>query len=896
MKILLLTVEVPETPAGVKEIVDEIENSPLMTNLVRFNLGDIQNLKDLNNLVSDFGIIIIHNTATYDWKYLEYILRVIEGNSKAKIIILKQDEHVAPQKFDSLFCEYNVFAVFTCLSDEYIHIVYPFSFSRKIEFRKMYTAYLTSRLLNLKSTNAQTIKRVSYRGSLQPVWLGKLGQDKAMIPDWTIKESGNLNNWIIDVSSKWEDRLYGSAWDDLVSRSSILLGSESGSNVFNLDGQLLEKTQSFSKTYGEPTFQNEELYDKYYNQVLLPYEGKIDYGTIAPRHLEAAMQGKPMILTEGKYEGLFEHGISAVQLAPGFKGLEGTILQFEDSSFAGLISTNAKETVLARSDLRISSLIQSISDVVTEIKLNVLDNDSSHTISSIPTQIGSKKSEFAILTPVTFERDPRHTWWLHSLQNKNADIQILEFNPALNAAKPQIEFRKYIAEMQSTDIATLGGNFSTSLEIIANHMLDIDDPTLRYFLMRLNRFALEKQFSVSKFLARLFVRQAATLIQISKYSLPANFVACDLQSAFAAVVAFGNSNSSIIYDAQESFPDQYMVGPEKLPDEEFEFWVALDNFIMQKSSSVVCMTGGLSELAHFRSGIQSFILPNFVPLGNVERNESFNSGPIRFVFMGNAAPKRGLELLIENWIENSDIAELHFFMPDSEYVQKLIQLAQQKLLLYPDIKMIFHSAVDEADMIKTLAEFDVGVIPYDYTYPYNHCSPNKFGQYLAAGLAVLSNDLHFIAEIIYSRKCGLVFNWRDERSFKSSVKALLDRNFLNERKGNSTKAFQVSDNWDTYFEKFFDHLDTAKIINFLASDDVKSLTLKNQVRLKSGKIEFSAYRLSSNHRFHFDPFPSILRWIGRHHKTRNLFKRFLRIPIIGSVLVRIKLFILAKYI
>jgi len=146
------------------------------------------------------------------------------------------------------------------------------------------------------------------------------------------------SGWIADVSSRWEDRIFGQSWDDFLKNSRVILGSESGSNCFNLDGRLT--VDSGNKGQEKP-----ELISK--------YEGNIIYGTIAPRHLEAAAHARPQILLPGKYENIFRDGESVLFAKAELENLEQLLTILEDDRLASSIGVQARDAVLSRQDLRI---------------------------------------------------------------------------------------------------------------------------------------------------------------------------------------------------------------------------------------------------------------------------------------------------------------------------------------------------------------------------------------------------------------------------------------------------------------------------------------------------------------------------------------------------------------
>jgi hypothetical protein len=106
-------------------------------------------------------------------------------------------------------------------------------------------------------------------------------------------------------------------------------------------------------------------------------------------------------------------------------------------------------------------------------------------------------------------------------------------------------------------------------------------------------------------------------------------------------------------------------------------------------------------------------------------------------------------------------------------------------------------------MIDTLSSYDIGILPYKYRYPYSHASPNKFGDYLAAGLPVLANNQEFVTEVVLSHEVGRVFDWSVDGSFESGVLGLADRALLDSLQQNVLVHTSESLNWDNRVEEFW---------------------------------------------------------------------------------------------
>jgi glycosyltransferase involved in cell wall biosynthesis len=108
---------------------------------------------------------------------------------------------------------------------------------------------------------------------------------------------------------------------------------------------------------------------------------------------------------------------------------------------------------------------------------------------------------------------------------------------------------------------------------------------------------------------------------------------------------------------------------------------------------------------------------------------------IRLVYHGAAMPNRRLESMIETMAFVDSRFHLSFILVDdsSGYVQQLQALAAR---VAPD-RITFHPAVSPAQIVQRIAEYDMGFYLLEPSnYNNSEALPNKFFDFLAAGLAV----------------------------------------------------------------------------------------------------------------------------------------------------------------
>ena len=109
-----------------------------------------------------------------------------------------------------------------------------------------------------------------------------------------------------EISSRREDRIGGNAWFDFLNRSKVVLGAESGSNLFDFTGEVAEWCRSFEGRNNGDDSASKEYYLKANEEYLHRFEGNVNYAQVSPRHFEAAACGAAQILYEGEYSGIFK--------------------------------------------------------------------------------------------------------------------------------------------------------------------------------------------------------------------------------------------------------------------------------------------------------------------------------------------------------------------------------------------------------------------------------------------------------------------------------------------------------------------------------------------------------------------------------------------------------------
>ena len=135
---------------------------------------------------------------------------------------------------------------------------------------------------------------IGYRGRDIGGRYGRLGFEKFEIGR-RMKEICDTRGVSNDIAMTEESRIYGKAWFDFVGNCRSMLGSESGSNVFDFDGSIQAKHALMTKRLRRaPTY-------KEFEPIIADREKQISMGQISPRVFECAVMRTPMVLFRGRY-------------------------------------------------------------------------------------------------------------------------------------------------------------------------------------------------------------------------------------------------------------------------------------------------------------------------------------------------------------------------------------------------------------------------------------------------------------------------------------------------------------------------------------------------------------------------------------------------------------------
>ncbi len=266
-------------------------------------------------------------------------------------------------------------------------------------------------------------------------------------------------------------------------------------------------------------------------------------------------------------------------------------------------------------------------------------------------------------------------------------------------------------------------------------------------------------------------------------------IGTDIQGLCGTSV-FAESDIKVVYDAQEittyGFPGLSAI--------EKKFWEDTEKSLLKENLTAVTVSPGISRWHETKFDFRFEVVPNFEPLRNGLKVSGQTKRPIKFVYYGGCAPEKNLAQLLKVWSVSKLKATLTIVSERNTDRNQLEQL--WKSLGHCNSAVEFTSHKDATDVCEFLAQFDVGVLPYDYDYPYSEASPNKFGQYLAAGLAIVANKQGFVSELILENRLGLVLDFSDQKMAADQLALIAEIEIIDEFKMNSVSTFQDQLHWE----------------------------------------------------------------------------------------------------
>jgi glycosyltransferase involved in cell wall biosynthesis len=269
----------------------------------------------------------------------------------------------------------------------------------------------------------------------------------------------------------------------------------------------------------------------------------------------------------------------------------------------------------------------------------------------------------------------------------------------------------------------------------------------------------------------------------------------DLWVLPAATVTAALKRKKLIYDAHE-----YYAGLEIFNHHRFRrfLWLLLESLFVRFVDVLVTVSEPLADLyrARYPSVPECRVIRN-LPLKEDPSPALAESLPENFqyllVYHGHLKPGRGLENLVRAMatVKNAGL----ILIGGGELMVRL-----QDLIANPDTrdKVMIRSYVSLESLISTSARADIGVALFEKTsVNYSYALPNKFFEYIMAGLPVLASDIETLKEYVDRYDIGRTVDPSDPEHIARTIEEMLsDPKRLEKWRRNTRSAAKLL-NWNT---------------------------------------------------------------------------------------------------
>ncbi|WP_431064144.1 hypothetical protein [Methylotuvimicrobium sp.] len=296
---------------------------------------------DLNIDYSLFDVVVVHYTIRLPFNQISQKNANALSQFRGLKVLFIQDEYDHPTCTWDWIKRLGISLVFTVVPSDGVATVYPPRDFPGIRFVSVLTGFVPDDLrTHTQIPPSERSLIVGYRGRPLPVRYGELGQEKVRIAK-LVKEYCLDREIPHDVAWTEEARIYGPKWYEFMSSCRAMLGSESGSNVFDWDGSLIKMIKDYKIKNHDTTD------DEIYENLIKPLEIPNLMNQASPRIFEAIAARTVLVLFEGNYSGVVKPGIHFIPLKKDGSNLNEVFGLLANGDYVDAMSERAWRDVIA---------------------------------------------------------------------------------------------------------------------------------------------------------------------------------------------------------------------------------------------------------------------------------------------------------------------------------------------------------------------------------------------------------------------------------------------------------------------------------------------------------------------------------------------------------------------
>jgi glycosyltransferase involved in cell wall biosynthesis len=252
---------------------------------------------------------------------------------------------------------------------------------------------------------------------------------------------------------------------------------------------------------------------------------------------------------------------------------------------------------------------------------------------------------------------------------------------------------------------------------------------------------------------------------------------------------------NIVYDAHEYYEGLEIFNRNRIRK---KLWMLAEQIAIRKVEVLITVSEPIAGLYHKKyPHLQKIEVIRNLPQKE-SHSESTNHNILPkttdklIIFQGHFKPGRGLIKLIESM---TLLDKVHLVLIGGGEIENDIREKIAHFGLKNKVSLIGYIPTDQ--LITTTSRADLGVVLFEKTsLNYTYALPNKFFEYIMAGIPILASNLDTFTEYLESYGLGMSVNPDNVEDIAQSIKLMLsDENKLKEWRDNARKASRIL-NWE----------------------------------------------------------------------------------------------------
>ncbi len=269
----------------------------------------------------------------------------------------------------------------------------------------------------------------------------------------------------------------------------------------------------------------------------------------------------------------------------------------------------------------------------------------------------------------------------------------------------------------------------------------------------------------------------------------------DLITLLTGALLKYTNGGKLLYDSHEMWVESMEDYPQRLK----KLVSFYEKYLIRRADAITTVN---SQIAKELSEKYNIMLPTVVMNTPLLQDAPIQKShtDIRVVYQGRYTRNRGIETVIRT-VPNIPGVTLYMRGIDAYAIGNTTPFVDE--LQKIDSRVIFLPPVPMKDLVQSLNEFDIGVVPYiGNNFNNTNASPNKTFEYMMAGLAVVTSDLPVLREIVERSKCGCTYIQDDGNELSRVIIEMIPR--LEIYKHNARMWSEKEYNWNVQGKKLID--------------------------------------------------------------------------------------------